>query len=96
MAHIVAAQGLVGLGKAQLPRGAGVLDGGQRACAGATVIAGNRDEIRVGLGHARRDSTDSRLRHELHRYQGLRIDLLQVKDQLRQVLDRVDVMVRRR
>src|SRR5438309_6874890 len=30
---------------------------------------------------------------QLHRHQGLRIDLLQVEDELRQVLDRVDVVV---
>ena len=35
-------------------------------------------------------------RHELHRHVGDRVDLLQVVDELREVLDRVDVVVRRR
>ena len=48
------------------------------------------------LGHARRHRADADLGHELHRYVGARIDVLQIEDQLRQVLDRVDVVMRRR
>jgi hypothetical protein len=36
------------------------------------------------------------LRDQLHADLGVRVDLLQVVDELRQVLDRVDVVVRRR
>ena len=35
-------------------------------------------------------------RHQLHVHPGLRVGVLQVVDQLRQILDRVDVVVRRR
>src|SRR5690606_14371204 len=94
--QVVAAQGLVGFGEAELPRAAGVLDRGQRRSAGAAVVAGDGDQVGVGLGHAGGNGADAGFRHQLDRYQRLRIDLLEVVDQLRQILDRVDVVVRRR
>src|SRR5262249_20533737 len=39
---------------------------------------------------------DADLRHELYADRGLRIGVLEIVDQLRDVLDRVDVVVRRR
>ena len=84
------------LGQAQLPRAAGVLDRGQGRGAGAAVVAGDGDQVGVGLGHAGGDGADARLGDQLDRDQRLRVDLLEVEDQLRQVLDRVDVVVRRR
>ncbi len=99
-AHLVAqrvhAQGLLGLREAQLPRRAGVLDRALRRGAGAAVVAGNGDEVGVGLDHARRHRAHAGVAHELDRHQRGRIDLLQVIHQLRQVLDRIDVVVRRR
>ena len=41
-------------------------------------------------------SADARLGDELHRDGRVRVDLAEVEDQLREVLDRVDVVVRRR
>ena len=96
VAQIVAAQRLVGLGEAELPRRARVLDGGQGARARAAVIARDRDQVGVGLGDSGGDRAHPGLGDQLHRHQRLRIDLLQVEDELRQVLDRVDVVVRRR
>ena len=48
------------------------------------------------LRHARSDRADADFGHQLHRDARLRIDVLQVVDQLRQIFDRVDVVVRRR
>ena len=42
------------------------------------------------------DGADADLGHELHRHVAGRIDVLEVEDELRQVLDRIDVVVRRR
>ena len=95
-AQVVAAQGLVGFGQAQFPWRASVLDRGQRRGAGATVVAGDGDQVGIGLGHARGDGADAGLCHQLDRHQRLRIDLLEVVDQLGQVFDRVDIVVRRR
>ena len=80
----------------ELPRRAGVLHRSQGACAGAAVVAGNGDEVGVGLGHARGDRADAGLGDQLHRHQRIGIDLLEVENQLRQILDRVNVVMRRR
>ena len=89
-------QRLVGLGQADLPWATGVLDRGQRACAGAALKAGDGDVIGARLGNAGGDRADADFGHQLHRHVAGRIGVLQVEDQLRQVLDRIDVMVRRR
>src|SRR4029453_1545342 len=64
--------------------------------AGAAFEAGDGHMIGARLGDAGRDGSDADLGDELHRYQPIRIDVLEVEDQLRQILDRVDVVVRRR
>ena len=89
-------QRLVGLGQPDLPRAAGMLDRGQRRGAGAALEAGDRHVVGARLGDARRDGADAHLGDELHRHVGGRIDVLQVEDELRQILDRIDVVVRRR
>ena len=50
----------------------------------------------MGLGHACGNRPDSGLCHELHGDACARIDLLEVIDELGQILDRVDVVVRGR
>ena len=89
-------QGLMGLGQTDLPRRAGVLDGGQRAGARASVIAGDGDVVGMGLGDAGGNRPDAHLGDQLDRDAGLRIDVLQIVDELREILDRVDVVMRRR
>ena len=96
VAQIVATQYLVRFRQTQFPGAAGILDRGQRARAGAAVIAGDRDQVGIGLGDAGRDRADAGLGHQLDRHQRARIDLLQVEDQLREILDRIDVVMRRR
>ncbi len=89
-------QRLVGFGKADLPGRAGVLQRGQRRGAGAAFVAGDGDVVGARLGDAGGNGADADFGDELHRDQALGIDVLQVEDQLRQVLDRIDVVVRRR
>ena len=48
------------------------------------------------LGHARSDGAHADLRDELHRDARRRVDVLEVVDELREVLDRVDVVMGRR
>src|SRR4051812_18252391 len=50
----------------------------------------------MGFGHASSDSTDTDLGNKLHSDSRTRIDVLQVINQLCEIFDRVDVMVRRR
>ncbi len=73
-----------------------MLDGGERGGAGAAVVAADQDDVGMRLGHARRHDADADFGHQLHRNARLRIDVLQVVDELRQVFDRVDIVVRRR
>src|SRR5207247_1552297 len=54
------------------------------------------DHVRIALRDSRGDGPDPRLRDELHRHLRPRVDALQVIDELRQILDAVDIVVRRR
>ncbi len=95
-AQAVQHQGLLGFGQADFPRRAGMGQRGQRASAGAALEAGDGHMVGARLGHAGGDGADAHLGDQLDRDAGLRVDVLQVVDQLRQVLDRIDVVVRRR
>ena len=92
----IGAQHLLRLGQAQLPGRAGVFHAGQGRGAGAAVIAGDGDQVRIGLGDSGGDGADPGFRHQLHRDQRFRVDLLQVIDELRQIFDGIDVVMRRR
>ena len=89
-------QRLVGLGDAEFPGQAGVLDAGQRRSAGAAVVARDQDVVGVRLGDARGDRPHADLGHELHADPRTGVGVLQIVDELLQVLDRVDVVVGRR
>ena len=86
-------EGLLRLGEAELPRHARVLDRGERARARAAVATRDVDDVCGRLHDAGRDEPDTRLRDELDGDGRLRVHLLEVEDELRQVLDRVDVVV---
>ena len=89
-------QRLLRFREAQFPRRARVHERRQRRGARAAVMAGDGHVIGLGLGDTRGDRAHADLRHELHRDRRLRVGVLQVVDQLRQILDRIDVVVRRR
>ena len=96
VAQAVEQQGLLGLGEAELPGAARVLERGQRGGAGAAVVAGDQHDVRVRLGDTRGDRADADLGDQLHVDARLRVGVLEVVDQLGEVLDGVDVVVRRR
>ena len=96
MAQPVQHQHLVRLGQAHFPRQARIFDRALRRRAGAARMAGNQDRVGFRLGDAGGDRADARARHQLHADRCVRIDLLQVVDELRQVFDRVDIVMRRR
>ena len=87
---------LVDLGEAELPRRADVLDRRQRRRAGPAGVAGQVDVRGAGLGDARGDRPDAALATSLTPIRAPRVDRPQVGDELGEVLDRVDVVVRRR
>jgi len=73
-----------------------MLDGGQWAGAGAPVIAGDSDVVGMCLGDPRRHRAHPHLGDQFDRDPGLGIDVFQVMNELCQILDRVDIVVRRR
>ena len=89
-------QHLLRLGQAQLPRQARVLDARQRRGARAALVAGDDHAARARLGHAGGDGAHAHLAHQLHADARRGVHRLQVVDELGQVLDGVDVVVRRR
>ena len=95
-AQVVGDQDLLRLGEAELPRDAGVLDRGERRGAGAALVAADEHDVGLRLGHAGGDRADADLGDQLHADARPVVRVLQVVDELRQVLDRVDVVVRRR
>ena len=57
---------LLGLGEAEFPGQTGVLDRRERRGSGAAVVAGNQDDVGVGLGDAGRDRADAGLGDQFH------------------------------
>jgi hypothetical protein len=53
-------------------------------------------QVGMGLGHAGGHRADADLGHQLDRDVGLGVGVLEVEDELGQVLDRINIMVRRR
>ena len=95
-AQVVQHERLLRLREPDLPRRAGEEDRRERRGAGAAVVAGDQHMVGVRLRDAGGDRADADLRDELHRDARLRIRAAEVVDQLLQILDRVDVVVRRR
>jgi hypothetical protein len=95
-AQAVEHQRLLGLGQAQLPGRAGVLDRRPGRGAGAAVVAGDHHVVGLALATPAATGAHADLGHQLDADAGARVGVLQVVDQLRQVLDRIDVVVRRR
>ena len=94
-AQAVQNQGLVGLGDAQLPGQARVLDGGTGCRTGAAVVAGNQNDLCAALGDAGGNGANTCLADQLDVDVGVAVGVLQVIDELGQILDGVDVVVGR-
>ena len=74
-------------GQAHFPWQASVFDRCRRACTRPAVMARNQDHIRFGLGHTRRDRPDTGGGDKLDRHFAARVDLLEIIDELRKILD---------
>ncbi len=79
VAQAVEDEHLLRLGEAELPGRAGVLDRRQRRGAGAAVVPGDVDCVRVRLGDARGDGAHARLAHELHAHARLGVHAFRSK-----------------
>ena len=60
-AQVIKHQGLMGFGQAELPGQTGMLDAGERRCAGTAIIPADQDDIGMGLGNPGCDGADSDL-----------------------------------
>ena len=89
-------QRLLGLGKAKLQRQTRVPDRVARSGTRAAIVAADQNLVGSALGHAGGDGADAGLADQLDRHARAGVGVLKVKDQLCQVLDGVDVVVRRR
>src|SRR5258708_10648088 len=78
------------------PGKTGVLDGGQWRRTGPAVVPADGDNVRARLGYARGNDADSGTGNEFYADAGARIHGAQVVDQLREVFDAVNVVMRRR
>ena len=95
-AQVVQHQRLVGFRQPQLPGQAGVLDARLRRGAGAAVVAADEHHVGMPFRHAGGNRAHADLGHQLDADARVRVGVLQVVDELRQIFDRIDVVVRRR
>src|SRR3982075_1995281 len=84
------------LAQTNFPGKTSVLDGGQGRRAGTAVVPADGDDVRARLGNARGNDADSGAGNEFYADAGARIHGAQVMDQLREVFDAVNVVMRRR
>ena len=96
VAQPVEHEDLLGFRKPQFPGGARVEDARDGRRAGSAVVARDEDRIGMGLGDSRRHGADAHLGDELHVNARLRIRVFEVVYQLRQIFNRIDVVMRRR
>src|ERR1039458_1790935 len=95
-AQIVQEKDLLSFRESQFPRDASMLDGAQWRRAGATGVAADQDDVSMSLRNARCNRAYTHLGYQLHCDARVRVDVLQVVDQLREVFDRIDVVMWRR
>ena len=68
----------------------------KRTGPGAAVVPADEHFVGISLGHARRHRADADFGNELHRDHAAGIGALQIVDQLGQVFDGINIVVRRR
>ena len=78
---------------ADLDRQAGATERVLTRGTGAAVVARERDDVGSRLGDADRDDADVRHDRDLHRDARARIHRLELVDDLREIFDRIDVVV---
>ncbi len=89
-------QGLMGLRHPQFPGKASVVDGISRRRPGAAVKGGHQYHLGPGLGHACRHGSHPGLAHQLHGNPRPGVGIFQIIDQLCQILNGINVVMRGR
>ena len=73
-----------------------MFDGSQRRCAGAAIVAGNHKMISLGLGDSCGNRAHTDFRYQFDADACLAVCVLQVVNQLRDILNRIDIVMGRR
>ena len=95
-AQIIQHERLVRFGEAEFPRAACVFDRGERRGARAAVMTADKHHVCVRLRDARSDRAHPDFRHQLHADARVAVGVLKVVNQLRQIFDGINIMMRRR
>mmetsp|Transcript_31062 Transcript_31062/g.56347 ORF Transcript_31062/g.56347 Transcript_31062/m.56347 type:complete len:301 (+) Transcript_31062:1051-1953(+) len=93
IAQSIKNESLLRFREAELPGKTGALDSRPCRGAGASVVTTDGDVIGKRLGHAGGDDTDANFRNELHRDFAGGLRVLQIVDELREILDGVNIVV---
>mmetsp|Transcript_17676 Transcript_17676/g.41550 ORF Transcript_17676/g.41550 Transcript_17676/m.41550 type:complete len:260 (+) Transcript_17676:2909-3688(+) len=88
-------QGLMCFGQTNLPWSPGMLDARPLGGSSTTIAAADQDVVSFALGNSSRHNTYTDLTDELDTHTCIRVGILEVENQLSQVLNGVDVVVRR-
>ncbi len=94
-AQIVQHQDLMRFGDAQFPWQSSMLDAGQWRSTGSARVTGDQNVVRMRFGDARCDHADADFADQFDADPRRAVGVLQVVDQLGQILNRIDVVVRR-
>ena len=92
----VLSQAPVRFREAKFPRKTRIMYGASGCSAGPSVIAGDQDHLCTCLCHTRCDGAYPCLRYKFDVDPGVPVGVLKIVDQLRQVLDGINVMMGRR
>ena len=87
---------LMGFREPQLPGKSRIMDGALGSGSCSSVIAGNQDDLCAGFGNACRYGAHSCFGYQFHGNSCIFVGVFQIIDQLRQILDRINVVVRGR
>ena len=89
-------QSFVRFAQTDFPGQAGIFDGGERRRAGATIVAADGDDVGAGFGDSGSDDADACAGNQFYADARARIDGAQIVNQLREIFDAVNVVMRRR
>src|ERR1700747_1748152 len=78
------------------PRQSSILDGGKRRRTSAAVVAADGDYVGASFGNAGCDDANARARNQFYADARTRIDRTQIVNELSEVFDAVNIVVRRR
>ena len=85
----------MGFAQSDFPGKTGILDGGQWRGAGTAVVPADGDDVRTRFRNARGNDADSGAGNEFYADTRARIHGAEVVDQLGEVFDTVNVVMRR-